>query len=311
MMLLRKIEESLWPASVFWLLPGLLVLPIFTLASLFEEENLPNAFQSVSTSAILWIPCLVVIAIMCGKFRPIHTAYATILFALYDSLRTREVIYDLILKVIDLGGNPNWITLGAMVFPAAILLVATILRATLFRVVVLVSALAQITTLALFHTLTVIGPITVASEAEKEFVEQYLEARLEIESLCGIQSRSCFSGTPEGLAEEFAASQLNPHSTVKLLQDRAGKGPALFTWTESAFAETADEAMRHITVHIDGDERTLVMINEEAPTKSFGQMKIAFSILAGVFQQAWVTLSLLILWRHGDYTWTKGRWRRS
>jgi|TARA_R100000687_G_C6441569_1_gene160807 hypothetical protein len=311
MMLLRKIEERLRPGSVFWLLPGMLVLPIFTLASLFEEDNLPNAFQSVSTSAILWIPCLVLIAIISGKFRPIHTAYATVLFALYDSLRTREIIYDMVLKVIDLGGNPNWITLGAMVLPAVILFVVTIWRATLFRVVILVSALAQIATLTLFHTLTVIGPISVASETEKEFVEQYLEARGEIESLCGIQSRSCFSGSPDGLAEKFSASHLNPHSTVKLLQDRAGKGPALFTWTESAFAETADEAMRHITVHIDESDRALVMINEEAPTRSFGQMKIAFSILAGVFQQTWVTLSLLILWRHGDYTWIKGRWRRS
>lgn len=307
---IRRFEDRLRPSSVLWLLPAFSVLPVFTAAALYEEENLPNAFQSVSTSAILWLSCLAVVAAIWGRFRPIYATYATVLFALYDSLRVREVVYDTLRDTLNLGGNPNWVTLIALVLAVVLLGMATVVHATLFRVVVLVAACAQIVTLILFHVLTVTGPIGLASEAEAQFISQYLEKHGAIADLCGIQDRSCFSGRPHDLAATLGNSHLNPDSMVRLLEDMDGSGPALFTWTESAFAATADEAMRHITVHIDEANQALVLINQESPTRAFGHMKIAFSVLAGAFQQAWVTISLLILWRHGDYAWSKRRWRR-
>jgi hypothetical protein len=310
MISLSKSYASLRPCSVFWLVPAILVLPAFFGIALVEEDNLPNAFQSLSTSAIVWFPCLALIAALTGRFQAFHATGATVMFAVYDTVRVREILYDWIGRLIDLSGNPNWITLGALVGPAAILLIATLVRTTLYRLVVLVACMAQIVTLTIFHVVTVTEPISVAGENEREFVAEVVGRDGNLDVLCGIQKRSCFKGRPLELASHLEQRLLNPGSLTRILRDEAASEMVLFTWTESAFASTADEAMRHITVFKPSRDEAAVMINEEAPTKAFGAMKIAFSILAGCFQQSWMFLSLMIVWRHRDYEWKGRKWRR-
>lgn len=299
-----------WKNNFAWLLPAFVMLPIFFAAATLEEANTPNAFQSMATSTILWFPCLAIIAAVSGRFRTIHASIATALFAAYDSFRVREILYEGLEPVVDFSGNPNWITLIVILGGAGALLLSLLWRPTLYRLVVLVACGAQITTLILFHALTVTQPIEVESATEKEFVREIVETTGSLDFLCDIQDRRCLSGDPLELADELDRGLLNPGSLSKLLRDEEMELPVLFTWTESAFASTADEAMRHITVHKIAPDRASVLINERAPTAAFGQMKIAFSVLAGAFQQAWMTIALLILWRHGDYRRRGGRWVR-
>jgi len=305
----RQGWRSIWTHWA-WLVPALLMLPIFFAAAVSEEHNLPNAFQSMATSAIIWLPCLAIIAVLRPRFIAFHATAATAAFLLYDSLRVREILYDGLSPVVDLSGNPNWITFTIIVFCTGVLLAVSFIKTTLYRLVVLIACCAQITTLIMFHQLTVIIPINIASSIEKEFVAEVFAREGSLEVLCGVQGRVCLGGKVEDIAAELEGKDLNPFSTIQILKDETLDLPVLFTWTESAFASTADEAMRHITVLRKSAEDTVVLINEEAPTRSFGQMKIAFSILAGAFQQAWVSLALLILWRHGNYRRSNGRWVR-
>ena len=304
---MRRID--LKAESFFWLVPALLALPLFMGVAFAEEANVANALQAVSTSMIVWFPCFALIAAFRGRFVPIHAALATALYTAYDSLRVREHLYDVLNPVLDFSGNPNWITMVVMLGALIALLGATLLRPTLFRVVTLVAFSAQVVTLVLFHLVTVTGPMSIAHNAEVGFVEQIVARTGSTEVLCGVQERLCWEGTPADLINTLQVEVKNASGIVRYLRDEADGAGHLFTWTEAAFASTADEAMRHISVRRMDETSFAVMINEQAPTQAFSAMKIAFSVLAGAFQQTWMTLVLLILWRHKNYRLKSWKWQ--
>jgi hypothetical protein len=296
--------------SIWWLVPALLLAPVFLIGAAFEEDNLANMAQALATSTILWFPMLCLVAITRPHFRALHASVATLLFVLYDSLSVRETLYAVIDPYVPMSGNPNWITLCIIVGAVAGLIVATLVRPTLARIVILTAASAQIVTLLLFHYVTVTAPIEVARTNERAFIEAYTQAYGTPEGLCNIDGRICYHGSARELLATVVPQLLSPYSVRKILEDQKPDAEVLYTWTEAAFASTADEAMRHISVHGDGSGSVLVLINEKGPTQAFTQMKLAFSILAGAFLQTWTTISLLIIWRHGDFALKRGRWVR-
>lgn len=307
------------PRDLLFLLPAFLLIPFLFVTATFEEANLANLFQAVSTSGLVFVPMLALTAAWRGRFRPRMALEAVGLYLAYDALSVREIAYALARPHVPIGGNPNWITVAVILGAAAILVVATLRRATMFRVVALLVSLAQITTLVVFHQLTVIKPIDVARAAETRLVADLVAAHAGtpegptggLRVLCGIDGRLCFEEDPIALADRLEREMPASDSTVRLLRDTADDGSLVFTFTEAAFAATADEAMRHISLVKDTPGHAFVMLNQKGPTLAFSQMKLAFSWLAVLFQQAWVTMALLILWRHGDFELVRGRWRRS
>lgn len=303
--------RSMNTKSIWWLLPAILLVPFFLTGAYFEEDNVANMAQALATSTILWFPMLALVAIARCHFRAIHASCATMLFVLYDSLSVREHLYALIDPLVPMSGNPNWITLTIIVAAVLGLLGTTLWRPTLSRVVILTAACAQIATLILFHYTTVSAPIGVERNNERAFVASYTDSYGSPVGLCGIDGRVCHSGSARYLLDQVIPNLLSPYSVQRMLEDRVEGVSVLYTWTEAAFASTADEAMRHITVYGDETGDTLILINEKGPTQAFTQMKLAFSILAGAFLQTWMTISLLILWRHGDYELRHGKWSRA
>lgn len=182
---------------------------------------------------------------------------------------------------------------------------------TLFRLVALVLSGAQCVTLVLFHLAAISWPLEGGRMQEAQMAQATVQVDGDLLRLCALDGRSCYSGAPEAARAWAARTLANPAQAFSLLDDTRQMAPLLYTWTEMPVPGDLGGVV-FVTAHKPDPDSITLMASQAGPRLLYAPMRTAAGTLIAFFHQAWITLALLVLWRHRPASWAgPGRgWRR-
>lgn len=298
------------PQSLVWIIVPILAIPILTFGASLESDGEAASIAGVLADlAILILPSLALLASFKAHVTLRAAAATVVAVMVSDVVHIRSYLYAALEGLLLPAGNPSWITVAYILACTAILVLCTIVRPTLSRLVFSIAALAQIATLSTFHHVAIMRPLAAAEDNMVEMYRSMLMTGKELGSLCGISDRFCFSGTPEQVRIE-SAEVTAPGAIHALIADTADRERLFHSWSELIEPSTHTERLRQTTMLKTSHDQILVMIEEIQPTRLFEEMKLAFGALATAFQTAWMFLCLLITWRHrpARWSWKSRKW---
>lgn len=292
-----------------WLLVPFLSVPALGVIASLETQGLDNILRSLSDSVLLLIPAMALAAVLACHLTARAAALAVLTVLLLDTLGLRQIIFEATRGWLHDSQNPSWVTVFLLLGTSLVSGISVAHRATLSRIVTSVMCAAQVVVLLAFHQLLVIAPIGAEEARETDLVISLVEETGTFTSLCGVAGRSCWAGAPLEVAEMVEHAVPHSEGIVRLLEDTATRHALLYSWTEMILPSTDAENLMNVSVHKTASERALVMVDTEGPAKSFTAAKMAFGSLVVAFHQAWLSLGLLIIWRHRKLRFERGQWR--
>lgn len=294
--------------SAAWLLVPVLAGPLLLANAAAETAGLANVVRSLADSMILIIPFMALMAAVSPRVSARRMALAAGAFLILDTIGLRGLLFEATRGVIHDSDNPSWVSVAFVLAGCLAISVAAALKPTLCRIVFAVASCAQVVVLLLFHQLLVVAPIGVERDTERHLVEGMVATAGTPTALCGVDGRICRMGTAPELSAFAQANVPHPEALLRLLEETADREALLYTWTEMILPSTDDEGLRHLSVFKQTDT-TLLMMSEASPTRVLSASKLAFGVLASLFHQTWMTICVLIVWRHRDLAWTRKGWR--
>lgn len=268
-----------------------------------------NIVRSLSDSVLVLIPAIGLAAALLGHLTTRMAAAAVTIAVLLDTAGLRHFLLEATRGWLHDSHNPSWVTVGLVLLAAAAVGGSLLRKATLSRVICAMMCGAQIVVLTAFHQLLVISPIRAEEARETALVSGLVEQGGDFRSLCGVAGRACWLGSPEEVASEVGEQVAHSDGIVRLLEDTADRPNLLHSWTEMILPSTDEEGLMNVSVVKADMNAALVMVDIEGPSRVLDTAKQAFGVLAVAFHQAWITLGLLIIWRHRNLYYQGGRWR--
>ena len=291
--------------------------PAAVLAAIWACFGLTHGalFEEASVYVILYIPFLTLCAAVRPHFRPIHAAVPIALIGIDTGLSIAGL--PSFLMILELLAAPVAQPVAPGVLGKSLLLVAAPLitglvmlfgRTSMFRLVAVVTSMAQVTTMILFHFAVLTWPLEGMEDAERDRVENVVMRDGDLGALCSLPHYVCHKGDAAS-AQAWARNTLPwPHQAEKLIVDTADRSRLLYTWVERPAPDNEDP-IAAITAFKAGPDTITLMASTGPPSTLYASLQFAVGVLITAFQQAWIVLSLLILWRHGDREWRGGRWQ--
>lgn len=295
--------------NVLWLGAPLLAIPFLAIGASLEAEGMANIVRSLSDSVLVLIPAICLAAAFLGHLTARKAAIAVGVAVVLDTAGLRHLMLEVTRGWLHDSHNPSWVTVALVLFAAAAVGGSLLHKATLSRVVCGMMCGAQIVVLTAFHQLLVISPIQAEEARETALVSGLVEQRGDFSSLCDVAGRACWVGSPEGVASEVKERVSHSEGIVRLLEDTLDRPVLLHSWTEMILPSTDAEGLMNVSILKTTQDRALVMVDIEGPSRVLDTAKQAFGVLAVAFHQAWITLGLLIIWRHRNLYYRGGRWR--
>jgi len=302
-------DGSKTPEAALWLSVPLLAIPFLAIDASLEAEGMANIVRSLSDSVLVLIPALALAAALLGHLTTRVAAAAVTIAVLLDTAGLRHLLLEATRGLLHDSHNPSWVTVGLVLFAAAAVGGSLLRKATLSRLICAVMCGAQIVVLTAFHQLLVISPIKAEEAREIALVSGLVDQRGDFRLLCGVAGRACWVGSLEEVASEIEDQVAHPDGIVRLLEDTADRPRLLHSWTEMILPSTDKEGLMNVSVAKADRDAALVMVDVEGPSRVLDTAKQAFGVLVVAFHQAWITLGLLIIWRHRNLYYQGGRWR--
>lgn len=292
-----------------WLTVPALCIPALGLAASLEAEGAENVMRSLSDSVLILIPAVAIAAAIARHLSARMAALAILVAIILDTAGFRSLAFEASRGWLHDSENPSWVTVVTLLLSAMISGALVLHRATLSRIVATTMCVAQIVVLLAFHQLLVIGPIAAEEVRETKLVRGLAIENGTFASLCGVAGRSCWMGNPDDLIEQVAETVPHSDGIVRLLEDTKGREALLHSWTEMILPSTDAESLMNVAIQKTSTDTALVMIDTTGPEPGFDAAKLAFGTLVVAFHQAWLTLGLLIIWRHRKLCFRGGQWR--
>jgi hypothetical protein len=258
---------------------------------------------------LVLIPAICLAAAFLGHLTARKATIAVGVAVVFDTAGLRHLMLEVTRGWLHDSHNPSWVTVALVLFAAAAVVGSLLHKATLSRVICGMMCGAQIVVLTAFHQLLVISPIQAEEAREIALVSGLVEQRGDFSSLCDVAGRACWVGSPEGVASEVKERVSHSEGIVRLLEDTLDRPVLLHSWTEMILPSTDAEGLMNVSILKTTQDRALVMVDIEGPSRVLDTAKQAFGVLAVAFHQAWITLGLLIIWRHRNLYYRGGRWR--
>ena len=302
-----------------WLLPlgaGLLFVPFVLMANWLITGAGPGDLLSSSSVVIIYYPPLLgLIAAFSGHFRVHHAAWPLLGIAIIEILSLIPgaapldllgIIFQPIFATVapDVLGKSLLVGFGALAALGSLLVGITI-----FRLVAAVMTLAQCITLVLFHLVAFSWPFDGIEAREMNLLQREFSTHGTIEGVCDFEGRVCKKGTMPIMLQEAHQLLPNPDRLTRFLQEHRYTPRIAHSWLENPSSKSLDR-IHLVTVQKIYPDYALVMISSDGPSLVYAELRKGAGVLIAIFHQAWISLVLLILFRHGDYRYEGWRWRR-
>jgi hypothetical protein len=309
---MRILSHSLLP-----IVAGILFVPAILIATnLISGDGFADVLLSSSIYIIYYPPLLCVIAAIRPHFKTRYAVYPILLIPIIDLVfpfpgyGVTSLLGFVFQPVFpdtapDVLGKSMLLLLGAL---AALL--SLLHRVTIFRIVVGVLGAAQCVTVVLFHIVAISGPFDGMVAQEASLTRGLAQRDGTIEAICNITGRSCFRGTPQDALLWVGQELTDASQASRFIVDTQDVPRVMFTWLENPTPQ-ALRTVSLVTAHKVTANDITIMVSNDGPSALYYELRASIGILLAAFHQAWITLTLLILWRHGDYVYAKNGWTRS